>query len=45
MDTTLRNYLDTIKKSVALYKEGKLSTKPYLQSMQDISKWLEEQRS
>ncbi len=42
MDDALKAYLQSIKKSTAAYKEKKLKTKEYLQSMRDIQKWLEE---
>ena len=43
MDDTLKVYLQSIEESVAQYKNGQLETKEYLQSLEDIKIWLEEQ--
>lgn len=43
MDEALREYLKSVEEEAAKYKSGSLETKEYLQSMQEIEKWLEEQ--
>ncbi len=43
MDEVLQEYLKGIKEEVAKYKRDSLETKEYLQSMEDIKKWLKEQ--
>ncbi len=44
MDEALKKYIDSIKEEIKRYKKKKLSTTPYLESIEKINKWLEEQK-
>ena len=42
MDEVLQKYLKSVEEEVLKYKENTLETKEYLQSMQEIEKWLKD---
>ncbi len=44
MNESLRTYMESIRADIDAYKKGTLTTKNYLQSMEDLNKWLEENK-
>jgi len=43
MDETLTIYIESIKKDITAYKNGKLKLKNYLQLLEELNEWLKEQ--
>ena len=43
MDAALQKYLQSVKQEAEKYKNNKLQTKEYLESMNNVKEWLKEQ--
>ena len=43
MDKVLREYLKSVEEEASAYEKEQIHTKEYLQSMEEIEKWLKEQ--
>lgn len=42
MDEKLKEYLKSVEETATKYENGKVETKEFLPSMQEIEKWLQE---
>jgi hypothetical protein len=45
MEEELKKYIQSIQKDLEAYKEKKLQTREYITCMEELNKWLEEQKN